>query len=68
MGQIVSQQTPAEMNTEINNKLDENVKVNNYEIKFYWEIIYNKNMDVKIDVETGEIINDGTLNFEEKKE
>ena len=68
MSQIVSQQTPAEMNTEINNKLDENVKVNIYEIKFYWEVMYNKTENVKIDVETGEVINEGTLNFEEKKE
>ena len=68
MSQIVSQQTPIEMKETIENEVDNRVNVYNGEIKLYWEIIYNKNMNVKIDVETGKIINDGTLSLEERKE
>ena len=48
---------------ELNNTLYRN----NYEVKFYWEIIYNENKNIKIDVETGEVILEGTYTVEEKE-
>lgn len=68
MSQIVSQQMPIEMKETIENEVDNRVNVYNGEIKLYWEVMYNKTENVKIDVETGEVINEGILNFEEKKE
>ena len=48
-------------------KLNNALYRNNYEVKFYWEIIYNENKNIKIDVETGEVILEGTYTVEEKE-
>ena len=68
MGQIVLQRETKEIEEMSYNNTDEKLYTNEYEVKLYWEVMYNKTENVKIDVETGEIINDGTLSLEEKKE
>ena len=68
MGQIVLQRETKEIEEMSYNNTDEKLYTNEYEVKLYWEVMYNKTENVKIDVETGEVINEGTLNFEEKKE
>lgn len=68
MGQIVLQRETKEIEEMSYNNTDEKLYTNEYEVKLYWEVMYNKAENVKIDVETGEIINDGTLSLEERKE
>ena len=68
MGQIVLQRETKEIEEMSYNNTDEKLYTNEYEVKLYWEVMYNKTENVKIDVETGEVINEGTLNFEEKTE
>lgn len=67
MGQILMQQNPVKMENAIENEVNDNVKVNDYEVRFYWEILYNEDKNVKIDVETGEVILEGTYTVEEKE-
>ena len=68
MGQILMQQNPVKMENAIENEVNDNVKVNDYEVRFYWEILYNEDKNVKIDVETGEVISDGMLSLEPREE
>ena len=68
MGQILMQQNPVKMENAIENEVNNNVKVNDYEVRFYWEILYNEDKNVKIDVETGEVISDGMLSLEPREE
>ena len=68
MGQILMQQNPVKMENAIENEVNNNVKVNDYEVRFYWEILYNEDKNVKIDVETGEVISDGILSLEPREE
>ena len=68
MGQILMQQNPVKMENAIENEVNDNVKVNDYEVRFYWEILYNEDKNVKIDVETGEVIRDGMLSLEPREE
>ena len=68
MGQILMQQNPVKMENAIENEVNDNVKVNDYEVRFYWEILYNEDKNVKIDVETGEVISDGMLSLEAREE
>ena len=67
MGQILMQQNPVKMENAIENEVNDNVKVNDYEVRFYWEILYNENKNVKIDVETGEVILESFYTVEKKK-
>ena len=68
MGQILMQKNPVKMENAIENEVNDNVKVNDYEVRFYWEILYNEDKNVKIDVETGEVISDGMLSLEPREE
>ena len=68
MGQILMQQNPVKMENAIENEVNDNVKLNDYEVRFYWEILYNEDKNVKIDVETGEVISDGMLSLEAREE
>lgn len=53
---------------EVENYIKEEVQQYNYDnIKFIWEITYNKDKKVSIDAESGEIITDN-YNYEEKKD
>ena len=61
------QQNPVKMENAIENEVNDNVKVNDYEVKFYWEILYNEDKNVKIDVETGEVILESFYTVEKKK-
>lgn len=67
MGQILMQQNPVKMENAIENEVNDNVKVNDYEVRFYWEILYNEDKNVKIDVETGEVILESFYTVEKKK-
>ena len=67
MGQILMQQNPVKMENAIENEVNDNVKVNNYEVRFYWEILYNEDKNVKIDVKTGEVILESFYTVEKKK-
>ena len=68
ISQITNEKEVENISKEKFNDLDENLIVNEYEIKFYWEIIYNRDNKIKIDVETGKVIENGTLSVEEKED
>ena len=68
VSQVVNN-TKLDTSREINyNILNENLVINESEIKFYWEIIYNKNQRIGIEVETGELLIEEKYSFEVKEE
>ena len=67
MGQIEKNINYYNTNEIYYDELNNTLYRNNYEVKFYWEIIYNENKNIKIDVETGEVILEGTYTVEEKE-
>lgn len=52
----------------IENDINENLFVSEYQIEFCWDIIFKDNQEIKINVETGKIIKEENFSLEEKEE